>query len=350
MDLWDVVRLMMRRWYISAPLLLLTVAAVVGTGLTVSPMHTAEGHVMVLPPSGESAREEDEDRIINPFNIDSIGAAIITRLRNRNLAAEIEDEGYEASWEVDRDIQFLSVIAFQVTAPTEFEAQEVVKRLLREIDRVVERQQEPYDVAENEKVTTVTLGSGENTDILRGNQVRAMVVVFGAFAILTMGATIAFDAVARRRAATPAALAAPTSPAAAPATRRPQYASVNGGRPAEPAPASSDSGVSSGTVYTAGGSRTDGPRTDHGEAVPVTPGNQEVAIQAPIQVNYRHTPKWPVTPSPPHDGGGAPATEADDSTIVLPLSRARIRKPGEPDNENGSRDSNGPGPHEADEH
>lgn len=350
MDLWDVIRLMVRRWYVSAPMLVLTMAAVVGTAVTVSPNYTAEAQVMVLPPSSQGDSEPGEDRVVNPWDVNSLAGAIVTMLRNHNLVEQLDEEGFRAAWEAGTDLQFQSVIVITVTSPTEHEATMAAERLLQAVNDEVSVQQASFDIPESEKISTVVLGAGENVEVVRGGQVRAMVVVLAAFLILTIGVTIAFDAVARRRVV---GRTAPGDGAAAPSSPAPPYAGLNGahageraplgsphpvlnGRDPATAPAAGGGGGGGGTVYTAQTSRSEQPA----EAPPAVDDRPETTTKAPIQISYRPPQSWPVTARPSPESGALPP-EADDSTVVLPLSGTARRpaKKSRGDNEgNESRD------------
>lgn len=326
MDLWDVIRLMIRRWYISAPMIMLTLAAVIGTAVTVSPNYTAEAQVMVLPPSSYRDAEPGEDRVVNPWDVNSLAGAIVTMLRNHNLVETLAAEGHRATWEAGTDLQFQSVIVITVTSPTEHEATAAAERLLQAVNNEVSVQQAPFDIPESEKISTVVLGAGENTDVVRGGQIRAMVVVLAAFVILTIGVTIAFDALVRRRAVGPTARrdgaggpAPRPAPASAPSSPAPPYAGINGGHGEpflvpngrSPAPAPATGG--GGTVYTA--------QTSHPEQPADAPGAEdrpETTTKPPIQISYRPPQGWPVGTRSHPDAMTPP--ELDDSTVVLPLS------------------------------
>jgi capsular polysaccharide biosynthesis protein len=303
MDLWDVVKLIARRWVVSVPLLLLTVAAVVWTGITVKPNYTAEGNILLLPPSTEVSTGEGEERAVNPWTTDSLTGAVITLLRNRNTAEMLAAEGYVGSWEAERDIQFWSVVNIQVTAPTAEQAQATIQRLAQVVNNEVVQRQEGYGLTEGEKVGTVTLGAGENVAIARGNQLRALIVVFFAGAIVTVGGTIGFDALMRKRAGQRlghSRITATVSPAVVNASVEAQV-------------------VAAGAARAPNGARSQ-PFDDS--------KTQVIGRQSGITVSYRaggpggHAPTSapPAAPTSPAPTAPPVRTEGDDATIVLPLA------------------------------
>lgn len=309
MDLWDVVKLMVRRWYASVPMLLLTMIAVLWTGIHVSPNYTAEGNLMMLPPATEIVAEAGQERTVNPWSTDALSGAVVTRLRNRALAEQLKTEGYRASWEVGRDLEFYSVLAIKVTSPTADEAHAATERLLQVAEAEVRERQAPYRLTDGEKINTIRLGSGEIAEVARGNQMRALIVVLGAFGILTMGVTIAVDALmcwrARRTALPPARIWAVEPVSGGQGGAVPG----NGGQPAAiDAPNAANGGGGEATVPA--GIRV---RYRAGVPVPVEPGDASAAgpvdaVAAPVPA-----PAPDVIPAQDPKPG-------DDTTIVLPLS------------------------------
>jgi capsular polysaccharide biosynthesis protein len=336
MDLWDVVKLIARRWVVSVPLLLITLAAVVWTGITVKPNYTAEGNVLLLPPSTEVSTGEGEERAVNPWTTDSLTGAVITLLRNRNTVEMLAAEGYVGSWEAERDIQFWSVVNIQVTAPTAAQAQATIQRLAQVVNNEVVTRQEGYGLTEGQKVGTVTLGAGENVAIARGNQIRALIVVFFAGAIITVGSTIGFDAWMRKRAGERighSRITATVSPAI-----------VNASVEVQPL-------VASGAARAPNGAKSG--RFDDAKT-------EVFGRQAGITVSYRgapgvHAPTSapPAAPTSPAPSAPPVRTDSDDATIVLPLAgldlpRIRAAEHDQPErHDHADEDSDSEGPSES---
>jgi hypothetical protein len=201
MDLWDLVMLMLRRWLVALPLLLLTAAAVAWTAATVKPHHTAEGSVLLLPPTVERGVQPGQSRDLNPWDTHSMTGAMVTLLRSSRLHEQLTAEGYEGTWEAGRDLQFASMINVVVTSPTERQARETVQRLTELVTIDVAVRQDRPELTGGEAVTVVTLAAGENASVVRGNQMRALIVVLFAGGLLTVIITTATDALLRARAA-----------------------------------------------------------------------------------------------------------------------------------------------------
>lgn len=299
MDLWDVAKLIARRWVVSVPLLLLTAAALVWTGKEVTPNYTAEGSILLLPPTTEVSGGEGEERPVNPWTTDSLASAAITLLGNRSLHDRLAAEGFTGTWEAGRDPQFFSVIGVEVTAPTAGEAQATIQRLSEVVAAEVNARQQGLELTEGQLVGTVTLGAGENVAIARGNQMRALIVVFFAGVILTIGLTIGYDALLRARADRQAGFGG-TAVRAATAAEPLAGQATAGARPAN-------------------GARMEPIRP----LAPTDAANHAQPSHQPAGISVSYRPASGLPPArPAEEAPPAPAPDPvlDDSTVVLPLS------------------------------
>jgi hypothetical protein len=321
MDLWDVAKLIVRRWAVSVPMLLLTAAALVWTGSTVTPNYTAQGNILLLPPSVEVSPDQGQERAVNPWDTDSLTGAVITLLRNQSVAQQLVAEGHTGTWEAERDVQFWTVVNIEVTAPTAGEAQATIQRLSQLVAAEVSARQQGYGLTEGQQVGTVTLGAGENVEIARGNQMRALIVVFFAGAILTVGVTIGVDALLRKRTGErvgQARITAQVSPAVVHATVEavPLVSSAAAKAPngAKVEPAGQPAGVT--------GDRANPGHPNQADHVYIgEPDRGYSNRSAGISVSYRATSGVPAA-APDEDAPKPPAgrTLGEDSTIILPLS------------------------------
>jgi hypothetical protein len=201
MDLWDVARLLARRWLVSVPLLLLTIGATLWGAFNIQPDYAGKGYVSLLPPTVNRLPVDGQALKVNPWEPETLTNAVIVRLNTKSFADQIEREGYKGKWEAGLDPTYDSVVNIEVTAPTESSAQATTQRLLREVDDEVTRQQAKYpSLKAEDKITTTRFGSGENVEPATGKIKRALVVIFAIGIILTVGVTVSTDALLARRA------------------------------------------------------------------------------------------------------------------------------------------------------
>lgn len=200
MDFWDVLKLMLRRWLIVLPMVLLTVGATVWTGMKVKPDYKATGHVTVLPPSVRMENPADgKKQTVNPWTEEALAEAVMIRLQRKDLHDQLAAEGYRGEWETSAD-GLQPVVTIEVIAPSAAEARRTTQRLIQVLDEEVQVRQEKYKLAAGENITTVTLDDGDTIDTVTSKLKRALVVVAGVGLIFTVMLAVGVDAILRRRA------------------------------------------------------------------------------------------------------------------------------------------------------
>jgi hypothetical protein len=199
MDLWDVTKLLARRWYVSVPLLLVTLACTLWIGVTTEPDYKDTSHVTLLPPTVLRGIQAGTTQNVNPWTVDSLIAAVITRLNSKAQHDALQADGLSGIWEADTDLQFRELISIEVTARSEEQARATTARLQQIVTEEVAKQQARYKLKPGEEITTIPFDSGENVVPSRSKLVRAMIVVLGVGGVITIAIVIALDALLRRR-------------------------------------------------------------------------------------------------------------------------------------------------------
>jgi hypothetical protein len=200
MDLWDVTKLMARRWYVAVPMLLLTMLAAVWVVSTVKPDYEATTNVTLLPPQLRSDLPTEQAKRVNPWDTNSLTIATVTYLENKRLHEEMEARGLSDTWESDIDIRFPSLLIIKVTADSPEKARATAQALLDGIKEEVKRQQANLNLKPGEEITTVGFDDGSNLEKATSKVKRALIVVVGVGVILTIAFTIGLDAFLRWRA------------------------------------------------------------------------------------------------------------------------------------------------------
>jgi hypothetical protein len=292
MDFWDLVKVMWRRWYVTAPMLLLTAAAAGYIANTVGPQYQATGHVTVVPPAVQRQAEPGVVSRVNPWNEEALADAARIRLEGKPLEDELAAAGHGGEWAVQITGR-LPVITIEVVAATPEEALSTMHLLQAVVEEEVAGRQSDLRLDVDEEFTTVRYDQGESIETTSSRLRRALIAVLGAGVILTTGVVIAFDAVARwRRSRSPSAKAEEPR-------RRYNYgqpANSNGSRPAEfPLPVKLPEPTSSAPVSPAPSAMPTSPipATEHTQKLPVSELTQKLPT---------------------------PATPPEESTIILPLA------------------------------
>jgi hypothetical protein len=199
MYIWDVPRLLARRWPVSVPLLLLTGVATVVAAFNIRPDYAGTAHVSLLQPTVQHTAAAGQAVRVNPWDPETLAGAVVVRLNSKSFAGQAEAEGFQRAWRASLEGTTRSVVRIEVTSPTSAQARSALTRLLREADDEVDRQQARYPkLAPEEKITTIRLGA-DDVEKATGNVKRATAVVAVLGLVVTIAVCAGVDAAARRR-------------------------------------------------------------------------------------------------------------------------------------------------------
>lgn len=289
MDFWDLVKVMWRRWYITAPMLLLTAVAAGYIGSTVGPEYQATGHISVVPPLVQRLPGgEGEASRVNPWNQEALADAARIRLEGKQLHDQLAAAGHDGEWAV-AITGLLPVVTIEVVAGSPEEALTIMHMLQSVVEEEVRGRQVELNLEDGEEFTTVRYDQGESIETTNSRLRRALVAVLGAGVIMTTGVVLAFDAVTRwRRSRSPSAKA-----------EEPRRRYLYGGMPA-------------GT-----NGRPSAPEFPLPVRLPAEPTSSAPISPAPAStVPAEHTQKLPVGELTQR----LPTTPPEESTIILPLA------------------------------
>jgi hypothetical protein len=240
MDLWDLTKLMFRRWYVTAPLVLATLGALIWIAQTTEPDYVATGHVAVIPPEVHRVATAGEAVRSSPWNEEALAHASQIRLEGKRLLEETAETGLQGGWTVTVSGR-LPVITLEVVASSPEQAIATLHHLQDVIAEEVRHRQEEYAVPADEQIRTVRYDTGESIETSLGGLRRALVAATGAGAILTVAVVMVFDALARRRQRRhPGGEAAGIPLGTLPAPARPRSPSAGSRSPWSPPPNGSD--------------------------------------------------------------------------------------------------------------
>ncbi|MFS8522308.1 MAG: hypothetical protein FWJ87_13215, partial [Micromonosporaceae bacterium] len=199
MDLWDLTKVMFRRWYLTLPLLVVTAAAAVWIVHTRGPDYQATGHVAVLPPTVQRVAAPGETTLrVSPWTQQALAEAARIRLEGGRLRDTLTREGYSGEWtvEVAGEVPVLTLV---VIAPTAQSALSTLHRLQDEIDREVQSLQGTYGVPPEERIQSVRYDAGESVSTSASSLRRAVVAAVAAGLVLTVAVVVSVDGLLRRR-------------------------------------------------------------------------------------------------------------------------------------------------------
>jgi hypothetical protein len=255
-DLWDLTKLLLRRWYFALPMLLATLVLVYAAAQTVDPDYSAKGYLQMIPPPGPDAPEDPnaKPRPRNPWfdlGYEALGTAAVLKVTEKAALERLDAIGLtdEVTVLVREDSPLFEIEAIG-SSPAQATA--TVREIIRQITAGIAESQKQYGVFPEDTITTLTLNDGGNVEVVTAKKKRVLIVAAGVGLLLTAAATIALDALARRRARPPGHVvdpdlalpggpppgpslapsglplaAAPTRPAPGPLSQRPAGTSIS---------------------------------------------------------------------------------------------------------------------------
>jgi capsular polysaccharide biosynthesis protein len=301
LDFWDITKLLVRRWQVALPLLLLS--AVI-TGVTVSqvkPDYVATAYVQLVPPAAVKNTTPEQQLTTadqrNPWlaqGLETLGNAAIVQALDLSVVEEFKRTGYADVYTVTMG-QNSPLVTFEITGTSARQARDTAEKLVTVFTDSVARLQTSLAVTEPNLITVKRLDLGGNVVKSTSKIKRALIAVAAAGILLTAGLTIGIDAWLRRRIT----------------GRRTQFdeddleSSATAPLPSSP-PARRDRGANGGPAKI-GGTRQ----------VPVVAGAAagQAAGDAGLTVEYQRPANWDSRDREPEK-----QTLDADSTVIIPLS------------------------------
>jgi hypothetical protein len=199
-DFWDLTKLLIRRWYVAAPLFLATLCAAVWVIATVPPDYQATAYVQLIPPT---IRPDDLPKGSNhnpwaDLGQDALGQAAVVIVSQPERAKDLLAKGYTDNYTVIMDDRS-PIVVIEATGESQEQAIGTARQLAAAVSEEVLNQQSPYGLPPNQLISTRTLGSGETVEAVTTALKRTLIVVAAVGLIITAATTIGVDAYLRRR-------------------------------------------------------------------------------------------------------------------------------------------------------
>jgi hypothetical protein len=200
-DFWDLTRLVLRRWYVAAPLVAVTIGATFFVTSTVKPDYKATSYVQLIPPATASATTNTSD-LRNPWlelGLGSLNTAATYATVDKTFLNQLKSQGLSDSVVITEGYP-APIVTIDIVAASQLIATQTTDQVVKHFDETVKGLQDDYGVKPNAVIRTRRLDTGRNLAQTGGKVKRALVAVAGAGMLLTVGLTIGFDAAVRRRA------------------------------------------------------------------------------------------------------------------------------------------------------
>jgi hypothetical protein len=312
-DLWDLTRLMVRRWYVALPLLLLSTVGGIVFVRSVPPDYKAVGDLQMIPPRN-TANQDPNRRVNNPWldlGYAALGNASMLKVTgDASGLQQLKDAGLSDSVTItmaDRS----PLLEVEVVGSSAEQATATVREVIKRLNDDIVAEQAFYHVESQDTITTLILKDGSNPDLVTTKSKRILVVAIGVGLMLTVAGTIAFDAVLRRRSRRQAG---PEPVRAGPERGIPAPAAFSD---LSPSPAPTSPAV--GPVITASTAATADRPGGHGPGTGVV-SPREIVVSPAVTPSVSLYPWFAETEGQPAANAPvSPSAGGPDTTIVLPL-------------------------------
>ncbi|MDG4828830.1 hypothetical protein O7627_05860 [Solwaraspora sp. WMMD1047] len=205
MDFLDLIRLMFRRWYVTLPVVVVTLGAAYAVGSAIQPEYKTSVAIVLVPPTVAVAAPApgESPQPANPWlrvGESAMAQAVQISTSAHDARSRVAAAGGDPGYQVEL-VQRSSILTVEVAAATREQALVTVEATTRLINDEVARQQAPYGSRGGEQITTQVLDAGLNITPSRSNVLRVQITMVCLGLLLAAGAAVGWDAMTRRRAA-----------------------------------------------------------------------------------------------------------------------------------------------------
>ncbi|MBO0867811.1 MAG: hypothetical protein J2P15_04525 [Micromonosporaceae bacterium] len=203
MDFWDLTKLLVRRWVIFVPLLVVSLGLAALTLYQVKPDYVATAYVQLVPPAiGDSTPGGSTAINRNPFlsqSLESLGNAAIVTVTDTSVVDSLKAAGYSESYTLTMGTDG-PLVTFEVVGNSRGQAAGTADQLIDRFGQsVTDLQRKTATVADADLIKAVRLDRGTNVKKSTSKMKRAVVAVGGAGFLIDIGLTVGLDAWLRRR-------------------------------------------------------------------------------------------------------------------------------------------------------
>jgi hypothetical protein len=201
-DFWDITKLLVRRWMVAVPLLLIAATFAALTVTRVKPDYIATAYVQLVPPVlGEPQPGQATADQSNPWlglGVQTLGNAAIVTVTDPGVTEQLHAAGYSDSYTLTM-ADSSPLITFEVVGHSPAQATQTTEQLISRFNRSVAALQTTYGVPQPDAIVTHRLDGGTSVKQSDGKVKRALIAAAGAGLLVIIAATVGIDAWLRRR-------------------------------------------------------------------------------------------------------------------------------------------------------
>lgn len=207
MDLWSLMRVVTRRWYVAVPMVLLTVVVAFATTASIPPEYEVDGALLLVGPStvevddgvGETQLEEQNPLLGFPSSLGTVARTMDLLLGSQETRAEFAAKGLEPGYVIGSDDRS-PILQFLVTSIDRDVATATMDELMSRVRSELQRSQDELDAPASQRIAVQEISPDNEPSPGYANKRRSQILLLAAGLLATMFATVAVDAVLRRRA------------------------------------------------------------------------------------------------------------------------------------------------------
>jgi hypothetical protein len=197
-DFWDITRLLLRRWYVATPLLVITLLVGAWTYTTVQPDYKGVSYVQLVPPAAPTKPGAELRNQWIDLGLGSLNTAATYATADASFLAELKTRGLSDNVVIDTGYP-APIATVTVIGSSKQQTLDTVNAVVEHFEETVKGLQDAYGVEQGSLIQTRRLDTGQNLEETGGKVKRAFIAVVGAGVLLSVAITVAFDAIARRR-------------------------------------------------------------------------------------------------------------------------------------------------------
>lgn len=202
-DLWDLTRLLLRRWYFAVPMLLLSVALVIVAAQRVSPDYKAKGYMQMIPApsSGKPLDPKAKPKPPNPWldlGYAALGNASALSVTDESNLEKLAASGFSDSVTVVLN-ERTPLFEIEVVGNSKEQASATVRQIIKLLQTDIAAKQKQYGALAEDTISTLVINDGSSPELESSKVKRVLIVAAGLGLIITTASTIALDYWLRRR-------------------------------------------------------------------------------------------------------------------------------------------------------
>ncbi|SKB04984.1 YveK family protein [Aeromicrobium choanae] len=195
----EVIKTVLRRWYVVVAGLLLTGVLGYAAYSSTPPVYEASGTVLLLPPEDQVSGEGIKNPFLQLNNLDVPTSLVVARLNGDEVREQILEDQPGALYEVTTDPTMRGpVVLVQVSAQSAKATVDTLEQVLAAAPTALADLQRQQDVPKGDSITSMQLAADLEATAVTRATTRAVVAAVAVGLALTAGATAGVDAIARR--------------------------------------------------------------------------------------------------------------------------------------------------------